>query len=317
MNFEALRRLRQRAPWIGPLGALIVVYVLFAIAKPETFMRPLVLLTMAQQTVIVAICALGMTMIIVTGGIDLSVGSLVAFTTVVIARLLRSGWGPSSAVLLALAAATAIGALVGVLVGRVRLMPFIVTLGTMSILRGAAKGLANEQKIDCPAQGLDRILTTSLSAPGIWIAALLVAATAALLTYTRFGRHVFAVGSNEAAARLCGIDTVRVKVIVYALSSLLVGVAGVMQFSNLTVGDPTVSYGLELDVIAAVVIGGARLEGGEGSVAGAVLGALLMTVIRNGGVFLGMPGWVQEIATGAIIVLAVALDRARHQRGRS
>ncbi|HEY8073996.1 MAG TPA: ABC transporter permease, partial [Labilithrix sp.] len=302
MNVEAIRRFRQRAPWIGPLGALVVVYTLFAIARPQTFLRPLVLLTMAQQTVIVAICALGMTMIIVTGGIDLSVGSLVAFTTVVVAKLLKSGWGPSSAVLVSLALATAIGAIVGVLVGRVRLMPFVVTLGSMSILRGAAKGLANEQKIDCPSQGLERLLTTSLSAPGIWIAVFLVVAVAALLAYTRFGRHVFAVGSNEAAARLCGIDTVRVKILVYALASLLAGVAGVMQFSTLTVGDPTVSIGLELDVIAAVVIGGARLEGGEGSVAGAVLGALLMTVIRNGGVFLGMPSWVQEIATGAIIV---------------
>ncbi len=316
LDLGALQKLRHRAPWIGPLVALLVVYAVFAIATPDTFLRPQTLLTMGRQTVIVAICALGMTMVIVTGGIDLSVGSLVAFTTVVIARMLKSGAGADTAVIVALAASTGIGAVIGVLVGRVRLMPFVVTLGAMSILRGAAKGLANEQKIDCPPQGLDRLLSASLSAPGMWIAVALVAAVAALLAYTRFGRHVFAVGSNEAAARLCGIDTVRVKVLVYALSSLLVGIAGVMEFSTLTVGDPTDSIGLELDVIAAVVIGGARLEGGEGSIAGAVLGALLMTVIRTGGVHLGMPSWVQEIATGSIIVLAVALDRARHRRGR-
>ncbi len=131
---------------------------------------------------------------------------------------------------------------------------------------------------------------------------------------TRFGRHVLAVGSNEAAARLCGIDTGRVKIAVYALSSLFAGVAGIMEFSTLTVGDPTDSVGLELEVIAAVVIGGAPLSGGEASVAGSVVGALLMTVIRTGGVHLGLPSWVQEIATGGIIVVAVALDRFRRSR---
>jgi ribose transport system permease protein len=310
-------RLRARAPWIGPLIALLVVYAIFAVATPDTFLRSQTILTMGRQTVIVAICALGMTMVIITGGIDLSAGSLVAFTTVVIARMLKDGARADTAIIVALAAAAAVGAVIGTLVARVRLMPFVVTLGAMSMLRGAAKGLANEQKIDCPAQGLDRLLSASPTAPGMWIAVALVLGIAALLTYTRFGRHVFAVGSNEAAARLCGIDTVRVKVMVYALSSALIGVAGVMEFSTLTVGDPTDSIGLELDVIAAVVIGGARLEGGEGSIAGSVLGALLMTVIRTGGVHLGMPSWVQEIATGAIIVLAVALDRARHRRGRT
>jgi ribose transport system permease protein len=135
-----------------------------------------------------------------------------------------------------------------------------------------------------------------------------------MLGYTRFGRHVFAVGSNEAAARLCGIDAARVKIVVYALSSMLVGVAGVMEFSTLTVGDPTDSNGLELDVIAAVVIGGAPLAGGEGSILGSVFGALLMTVIRTGAVHMGMPSWVQYIVTGVIIFVAVAVDSVRRRR---
>lgn len=306
--------MKRRPPWLGALAALVTVFVVFAVLAPDTFMRAQNVVTMLRQTVVVATCALGMTMIIVTGGIDLSTGSLVALTTVVVARMLKNGASPVSAVVVALAVSAATGALVGTLVGRVRMMPFIVTLGAMSALRGVAKGVAEEQKIDCDPRGLDLLLGAELSAPGIWIAVALAVVVGATLTYTRFGRHVFAVGSNERAARLCGIDPGRVKIAVYTLSSLLAGVAGVMEFSTLTVGDPTDSIGLELDVIAAVVIGGAPLAGGRGSVVGSVLGALLMTVIRTGGVHMGLPSWFQEIVTGTIIVLAAVLDRFRQGR---
>jgi ribose transport system permease protein len=159
-------------------------------------------------------------------------------------------------------------------------------------------------------------MSADLSAPAIWITVALTIAVAVLLGYTRFGRHVFAVGSNEAAARLCGIDPVKVKILVYAVNALLVAVAGVMQLSNLTLGDPTDSVGLELEVIAAVVIGGASLGGGDGSIIGTVLGAMLMTIIKTGAVDNALPNFVQEIATGAIIVVAVAIDRARHAKVR-
>jgi ribose transport system permease protein len=300
--------------WVAPLVALVIVFAVFAALTPDTFLRGQNLLTMARSTVIVATCALGMTMVIVTGGIDLSTGSVVALTTVIIATMLRSGHGPVMAVSAALATSIAVGASTGALIGRAKLMPFVVTLGTMSALRGLAKGIAAEQKIDCDPRGLDRVLTADLAAPGLWLTVGLALATAALLRYTRLGRHVFAVGSNEAAARLVGIDTANVKIIVYTLSTFLVGIAGVMEFSTLTVGDPTVSIGLELQVIAAVVIGGAPLTGGQGSIAGTMVGALLMTVIQTGAIHEGMPNWVQEIATGAIIVLAVAIDRVRRSR---
>ena len=314
---ETLRGFKRPA-WLGPLVALLLVYAVFAVITPEhSFLRTQNLLTMSRQTVVVAICALGMTLVIVTGGIDLSTGSLVALTTVIIAKLLKGGASPVVAVTVAVAVATAIGALIGTFVGRLRMMPFVVTLGAMTALRGAAKGLASEQKIDCDPRGLDRVLEASLSAPGIWIALALAILVAGALDYTRFGRHVLAVGSNEAAARLCGIDAGKVKILVYALSSMLVGVAGIMEFSTLTVGDPTDSVGLELEVIAAVVIGGAPLAGGEGSIVGSVFGALLMTVIRTGAVHMGMPSWVQEIVTGIIIFVAVAIDRARRPRTRA
>lgn len=313
MNVRELLR-RRRPAWLGPLLALVVVWAIFAALAPDTFLRAENTISMAQKTVVVATCALGMTLVIASGGIDLSTGSLVALTTVLVAKLLKGGMGAGPAAALAVLAMGGVGAAVGVLVGRFRMMPFIVTLGSMSLLRGVAKGLAAEQKIDVDPHGLDRLVTPSLSSPALWITLALAGTFGFVLVGTRFGRHVLAVGSNEAAARLVGIDPSRVKVAVYALSSLLAGAAGLMEFATLTVGDPTDAVGLELKVIAAVVIGGAPLTGGEGSIAGSVLGALLMTVIETGGVHLGMPGWVQEIVTGVIIVVAVALDRARHAR---
>jgi ribose transport system permease protein len=208
----------------------------------------------------------------------------------------------------------AAGFATGAIVTKLRIAPFIVTLGGMSILRGAAKGLANEQKIDVDPQGLDALLAPpagGLFPSGVWIAVAIAVLAAVVLRATRFGRHVFAVGSNEATARLCGVEVDRVRLAVYTIAGLLAGVAGIMEFSTLTVGDPTDSIGLELEVIAAVVIGGASLSGGEGTIAGSMIGALLMTVIRTGGTHLGLPNWVQEIVTGGIILVAVAVDRAR------
>jgi ribose/xylose/arabinose/galactoside ABC-type transport system permease subunit len=311
-----MRAILRRA-WFGPLVALVAVYVLFAILSPDTFARAANLATMARQTVVVAIAAVGMTLVIVHGGIDLSVGSGVALATVVVALLLKAGYGPIAACTGGVACVGLAGLATGAIITRLRIAPFIVTLGAMSILRGTAKGLANEQKIDVDPHGLDALLAPpvhGLFPAGVWIAIAVAALAAATLRSTRFGRHVFAVGSSEATARLCGVEVDRVRVAVYAIAGLLAGVAGIMEFSTLTVGDPTDSIGLELEVIAAVVIGGASLAGGEGTVAGSMIGALLMTVIKTGGTHLGLPNWVQEIVTGAIILVAVAVDRARKRR---
>jgi ribose/xylose/arabinose/galactoside ABC-type transport system permease subunit len=308
-----------RKPWVGPLVALGLVYGLFVALSPDTFAGTQNLVTMARQTVVVAITAVGMTVVMIQGGIDLSVGSGVALTTVVVAWLLRHGADPWSAALAGIGVSALGGLLTGLLITRLRVTPFIITLGSMSVLRGLAKGLAREQKIDADARGLDSLLTpvtgSWLPVPsGVWIAIGIALCAGAALRYTRFGRHVFAVGSNEQAARLCGIDVARVRVAVYTLGALLTGIAGVMEFSTLTVGDPTDSIGLELEVIAAVVIGGGSLSGGEGSIRGTLVGALLMTVIKTGSTHLGLPNWVQQIVTGVIIVTAVAVDRVR--RGR-
>ncbi|HEY5377186.1 MAG TPA: ABC transporter permease [Polyangiaceae bacterium] len=313
-----LRRL-FRTPWLGPLLALAALYVLFTALAPDTFARETNLVTMLRQTAVVGIAAVGMTFTIVLGGIDLSVGSAVALTTVVVAESLRAGSGPLTAAALGVLTGGVLGLCNGALVSGLKISPFIVTLGTMSILRGVAKGLADEQKIDADPRGLDALMQSHAHSlalpPGVW---LMLAATlfgVGLLTYTKIGRQIVAIGSNQETARLCGISIPKTTLFVYALAGLLVGLSGVLEFSTLTVGDPTDSVGLELEVIAAVVIGGGSLSGGQGSAAGTLVGALLLTVIKAGCTHLGFPNWVQEIFTGFIIVVAMSIDRLR-QRAR-
>ncbi len=306
-------------PWLGPLVALVATYALFAALAPDTFARTSNLVTMLRQTVVVAIASVGMTLVIVHGGIDLSVGSAVALTTVVTASLLKAGVGTLASAAGGVAVAAAAGLAVGLFVTQLRVAPFIVTLGAMSILRGIAKGIAHEQKIDVDPGSLEALLAPRphswmVLPPGVWLAVLVAIVASVVLRSTRFGRHVYAIGSNEAAARLAGIAVARTKTIVYAVAGALSGLAGILEFSTLTVGDPTDSIGLELEVIAAVVIGGASLSGGEGSIAGSIVGACLMTVIRTGATHVGLPNWVQEIVTGSIIVVAVTVDRLRHRK---
>jgi ribose/xylose/arabinose/galactoside ABC-type transport system permease subunit len=305
----------------APLIGVALVYLLFAMIGPDTFSSAKNLETIARQSSIVGMAALGMTMVIILGGIDLSAGSVIALSTVVIAALLQLHCPPLFAALGGVIAGMLCGVINGTLITRLKLVPFIVTLGTLLVVRGAAKGLAHEQKIDAPLTWLNNLTAAlgpdqkfMLAPPGVWLLLALALVIGVLLHYTRLGRHIFAIGSNELTARLCGVNIERVKLIVYALCSAFAGLAGVLQFSRLTVGDPTVAIGLELDVIAAVVIGGGSLNGGEGSVIGSIAGAVIMTLIRAGCSQMGLPNWVQEIVTGAIIVAAVTLDRLRHRR---
>jgi ribose/xylose/arabinose/galactoside ABC-type transport system permease subunit len=305
----------------GPVLGLAFVIVVFTALVGPSFLSPDNVQLITRQTAVLCAAALGMTMVIVAAGIDLSVGSVVALTTVVIAQALRSDLHAASAAGLGVLVAALCGLVNGLLVTRLRVVPFIVTLGTMILIRGAAKGLAEERRIEAPSTWLNDLLRAVdaergfLLPSGIWVVVALSLIVAGLLRYTRFGRHLFAIGSNERTARLCGVPISRRKVAVYTMAAALAGVAGVLQFSRLSVGDPTVADGLELDVIAAVIIGGASLSGGHGSVLGTVLGAMTMAVIQLGCAQRGFPNWVQQIVTGVIIVLAVALDRWRY-RGR-
>jgi ribose/xylose/arabinose/galactoside ABC-type transport system permease subunit len=305
---------------IGPLLGLAIVLLIFVALIGPRFLELANLELIARQTAIVGIAALGMTLVIIAGGIDLSAGSVVALSTVVIALLLRAGIDPVMAAGGGVLSGLVCGGLSGLIVIRLRVVPFIVTLGMMLLVRGAAKGLADERRLEAPYTGLNRLLQAlvpeeswMLLPPGVWIFVVLAVVIAVMLRYTRFGRHVFAVGSNERTARLCGVHVTRVKWLVYILCAGCAGLAGVMQFSRLSVGDPTVAIGLELDIIAAVVIGGGSLAGGQGSVLGTLVGALIMTVIQIGSAQLGLHTWVQQIVTGGVIVLAVTLDHWRRK----
>lgn len=306
---------------LGPFLALLLVYAFFAILNS----RMLTLTAMeiiVQQTVIVGISAIGMTLVIISAGIDLSAGSIIAFGSVVVALLMeRLGLGPLTAALGGILSGLIWGIVNGLIITKFKVVPFIVTLGTLLVVRGFAKGLANNIPINVHQTWLNNLLATlppdrkwQLIPPGAWIMILLAIIVAGVLRYTKLGRHVYAIGSNEQTARLCGVAVERVKVIVYALAGAFSGFAGLMMMSYQEQGDPTSAQAMELDVIAAVVIGGGSLAGGIGSILGSLVGAIIMTVIRTGSQLNGWPTWVTQVATGAIIVVAVAVDRLRHRQ---
>ena len=315
------RLLNIFGPWFG----LLLVVGLFSLSNE---VRPYFLTganfkIILTQTVIVAIGTFGMTMIIVSGGIDLSVGSVVALTSVVGATALVKGCSPVTATLLMVAGGAGIGLINGLVIGQLRMLPFIVTLGMMGVARGAAKWIAGSQTVSVPETVVNRLMALTKPTqlfplpPGVWITVALAALTSLLMRRTIFGRYIFAIGCNETASRYSGIRIPRQKIGIYAVAGIFFGLAGLMQLSRLTQGDPTVAAGLELDIIAAVVIGGASLSGGSGSILGSMIGALIMAVLRNGSNQMGWPTYVQEIIIGVVIIIAVGLDRLRQSREKA
>ena len=314
-------RIQTLLNWLGPFLGLILVLIIFS-SIPEVqdrFLRISNLKSVATQSVIVALGALGMTFVIISGGIDLSAASNIALASVITAFAINAGFPLVLALLFGVLTGGVVGLANGALITSLRLVPFIVTLGMLGIARGVAKWIAGNQKIDAPLTWVNEVMAKSprpswlLMAPGVWIMIFFAVAMAIILRYSVFGRHIFAIGSNEATARLCGIRISRTKILVYTIAGLFCGLSGVMEFSRLTVGDPTVAVGLELDIIAAVVIGGGSLSGGAGSILGSMIGVFIMAFLRNGCTMMGWPNYIQEIIIGAIIVAAVALDQFRHR----
>ncbi|MBI2827622.1 MAG: ABC transporter permease [Planctomycetia bacterium] len=339
-----LRRASAVAGAVGPLFALGLVIAFFIVAEwlqpgPDVFRTPSNARTIAVQALPVIVAALGMTVIIIAGGIDLAAGTALALSATVVAWCLDRGYSGAVAVAAGVATGYTVGFVNGALVSALRVVPFIVTLGTMTIYLGFGKLIARETTIRPPLAQIppwfDTLVTTHpqpewLIAPhavpglpagvpnvalGAWIAVGLAVALSAVLRYTVFGRYVFALGSNELTARLCGINVPLVKIAVYSLGGLFVGIAGCYQFARLSSGNPTSGVGMELKVIAAVVIGGGSLNGGRGSVLGTVAGAVMMATIASGCTILGLRNPTQDIIIGMIIVAAVTVDQLR-QRNR-
>jgi ribose transport system permease protein len=293
-------------------GTLIGLFALCAVlwALTPHFLTVSNLLNVAEQTSINAIVAVGMTFVILSGGIDLSVGSIVAISGVVLGLALHDPQPLGLAIVVALAAGAACGTLNGILVDRGRLPPFIVTLGMMSMARGAALVITEGR----PISGFEpafRSLATArvgfIPAPVIIMAVVYLVAHFTL-TRTTFGRYVYAIGGNEEAARLSGVRIHLHKTAIYTVSGLTSAVAAIILTARLNSAQPIAGMMYELDAIAATVIGGTSLMGGEGSLGGTLVGALIMGVLRNGLNLLGVSSFLQQIVIGGVIVGAVLVD---------
>lgn len=336
----SVRKRTRVLSFAARLAALAAVYLFFAILTPahKGFTSDANTQLMLQDIAVVAMAALGATMVIIAGGIDLSAGSVIALSMITAAYVLNLGphghklvgdhpqLMPILAVVAAAAAAMLVGLINGALITRLGIVPFIITLGTMQMARGSSKLIAREQNIYTPtavqdlwiAKLLDparTIFTFPFLPTAVWLVILMAILSALFLRFTRLGCHIFAIGSNEKTAILCGVPVVRTKIAVYLIGGLFSGLAGVIFFARLgAIGQPTEAIGYELFVIAAAVIGGASLLGGRGTIMGTMIGALIITILRNGGVKMGWPQYVQEIVMGAVIIIAVAIDNLRNRR---
>ncbi len=295
----------------GALVLLILVCII-ATARYEAFLTPENLLNVLRQNSMLGIIALGMTFVILTGGIDLSVGSLLAVAGVIAAFLAPQGL--AVALMAAVAATTVLGLVNGVIIAKARIQPFIVTLGMMIAARGLALAVTDEKNVRIPADAGDFSWLGQGEILGFLPVPILVMIIAyavgwLVLNYTRFGRHVFAVGDNDEAARLMGLNINRVTILVYTISGLLAGLAGVILASRLNTGSPVEGVGRELDAIASVVVGGTLLTGGKGNLISTLYGVLLLGVIFN---IFNLEGqispWWQLVLRGGILLAVVVLQ---------
>jgi ribose transport system permease protein len=305
-----LRFLSQNKSLVG----LIVLIVAVSLASPD-FLDVGNLLNVLRQTSINAVIAMGMTFVILTAGIDLSVGAILALCGAFAASLIASGSGLLIAMPIVLLAGLALGAVSGLIITYGAVQPFIATLVSMTVLRGAVLVFSNGTPIDA-SSGAASNAFGNLGAGyvfGIPIPVIAAAIVFALcwmaLTQTRFGRYVYAIGGNENVTRLSGVNVTLIKIVVYAVSGLLSALAGIILTARLESAQPTAGVGYELDAIAAVVVGGTSLAGGIGSMTGTLIGALIIGILNNALNLMDVSAYYQMIAKGAVILLAVLVDR--------
>ena len=319
MATAAPREAATLRDWIErllPYASVVVLFIALSILSPY-FLTLQNLSSVCRQTAVITIIALGMTLIMISGGIDLSVGSVMAFAGICGTLLLASGQSLVVSILGAMLAGAAWGLLNSALITLLRISPFIATLGTMGAARGVTLVVTNGMPVvSLPASfgrlgdgNVLRVVPVPLA-----ILVLLALLTGFILKYTRMGRYAYAIGSNVEAARYAGVPIRRYLVAIYVFCGLLTGLAGMIEAARLVTGQPTAGQGYELSVIAAVVIGGASLSGGEGTVAGTIAGAFLMGLISNGSNLLGVSPFWQQVLIGSVIVLAVSVDELRKRR---
>ncbi|WP_233532424.1 ABC transporter permease [Paenibacillus alkalitolerans] len=300
---------------VGPLIGLLLILVVLSVAA-EDFLTVNNLLNVLRQISINALIAFGMTFVILTGGIDLSVGSILALSSALTAGLMAGGTDTWLAVIAGLGAGAAMGAVNGLFIAKGRLAPFIVTLGTMTVFRGLTLVHTDGKPItglnpDFALFGKGYFLQIPM--PIIWMV-IAFAVLYIVLKHTTFGRRVYAIGSNEEATWLSGISTSKVKILVYSISGLLAAVSGLILTSRLNSAQPTAGMSYELNAIAAVVLGGTSLSGGRGIIAGTLIGAVIIGVLDNGLNLLNVSSFYQQVVKGAVILIAVLFDRAKKRK---
>ncbi|SLM61160.1 MULTISPECIES: ribose ABC transporter permease [Dickeya] len=302
--------------WLMEQKSLIALLILIAVVSSMSpnFFTLNNLFNILQQTSVNAIMAVGMTLVILTSGIDLSVGSLLALTGAIAASLVGLEINALVAVVAALALGAVIGAGTGVIIAKGRVQAFIATLVMMLLLRGVTMVYTNGSPVNTGfSAAADTLGWFGIGRPlgvptPIWIMAVVFLATWYMLHHTRIGRYIYALGGNEAATRLSGINVDRVKVVVYSLCGLLSALAGIIEVARLSSAQPTAGTGYELDAIAAVVLGGTSLSGGKGRVVGTLIGALILGFLNNGLNLLGVSSYYQMIVKAVVILLAVLVD---------
>lgn len=309
------KKLVQRSSTISIFLILVVMCAIMAIVSPA-FIKISNILSTARSFSAIAVAGIGVSMIIITGGIDLSIGSAYGLAGVISAMLVVSGMPLIPGILGGMLLGSVVGALNGLMVVYLKLPPFIATMGTMQIARGVCYIITQGYPVNnLPAEYtvLGQGYLLGIPVP-IWVMVFVAILFAIFLNMTTTGRRIFALGGNEEATRISGINTKRLKVLVYTLGAALAGLAGIITASKLGVGQPTAGIGFEMDAIAAVVIGGASLSGGEGTVTGTIIGAAIIGVLRNALVLLAVDSYWQTLIIGCVIILAVTIDQLRKGR---
>jgi len=300
---------------MGPLLGLALIVIVLSVITND-FLTVSNIFNVLRQISINALIAFGMTFVILTGGIDLSVGSILALSSAISAGLMAGGMDTWLAILIGLLAGAVMGAINGVVIAKGRVAPFIATLATMTIFRGLTLVYTQGRPItglNSDFAILGKGFFLEIPMPVIWML-ISFAILYFILRHTTFGRHVYALGSNEEATRLSGISTSKVKVMVYAISGLFAAISGVILTSRLNSAQPTAGTSYELDAIAAVVLGGTSLSGGNGWIVGTLIGAMIIGVLDNGLNLLNVSSFYQSVVKGAVILLAVLIDRSKAKK---
>lgn len=299
---------------LGPLLGFIILVIIVSVLNPD-FLEPLNILNLLRQVAINALIAFGMTFVILTGGIDLSVGSILALSSAFVANLMLAGVDPILAIIIGCAAGAVMGMVNGLMITKGKMAPFIATLATMTIFRGLTLVYTNGN----PITGLGDSMAFQLFGRGYFLGIPVPAITMAItfivlwviLHKTPFGRKTYAIGGNEKAAIVSGIKVPRVKIMIYSLAGALSALAGAILTSRLNSAQPTAGTSYELDAIAAVVLGGTSLSGGRGRIVGTLIGALIIGTLNNGLNLLGVSSFYQMVVKGIVIVIAVLIDRKK------